>query len=441
MTVTITGVTDIGAVTSDTDLVAEIHDACQRVRWPDGSVGIIDGDIIVVTSKIVSKAEGRVVATDDRHQVIASETARVVARTANGETTIVQTHHGFVMAAAGVDNSNTDIGTVVLLPRDPDASASAIRSAFTQRVAVVITDTFGRPWREGVTDAAIGCAGLVVLDDHRGTIDTHGNPLNATIVAIADEIAAAADLVKGKLNDIPVAIIRGLDAFVSNTTATGQDLIRPESHDLFTLGTAEAIAHGRQTAVAQRRTIRTFTDQQIEPHLIEQMIAAAVTAPAPHHTSPWRFIVLKDQPSRTRLLDAMEQQWRADLAGIDGLTESAIAARIVKGRILRTAPVLIAAFVDLTDAHTYPDARRASAERDMFIAAGGAAASNAMVTASAHSLATAWVSSTFFCADVVRNALDLPAQLQPIGMIAVGYPAATPPERSMVDLSDYVIER
>lgn len=441
MTITITGVTGIGEVTSNTDLRAKIHEACLRVQWPDGSNGVADGDVIVVTSKIVSKAEGRVVEAIDRDQVIASETARVVARTRQGETVIVQTHHGFVMAAAGVDNSNTDIGTLVLLPEDPDASARAIRSGFTERVAVVITDTFGRPWREGVTDAAIGCAGLVVLDDHRGTTDTYGNPLNATIVAIADEIAGAADLVKGKLNDIPVAIIRGLDAYVSDTTATGRDLLRPESHDLFTLGTAEAIAHGRQTAVAQRRTIRTFSDRTVEPDLIESMIAAAITAPAPHHTTPWRFIVFRDQPSRTRLLDAMEQRWRADLGEIDGLTDDAVAARIARGRILRSAPVLIAAFVDVTDAHTYPDSRRAAAERDMFIASGGAALSNAMVTASAHGLATAWVSSTFFCADDVHGTLDLSSKLQPIGMIAVGYPVTAPSERSTVDLSDYVIDR
>src|SRR5262249_13316175 len=158
-----------------------------------------DGDILVITSKIVSKAEDRVVSTD-RESAIRAETMRVVAK--RGPTIIGQTRHGLVLAAAGVDASNTRPGTVVLLPLDPDRSAEALRKAIGARagarLAIIITDTMGRPWRVGQTDAAIGAAGIAPLRDHRGQPDTFGNVLDVTIAAVADEIAAAADLVKQK---------------------------------------------------------------------------------------------------------------------------------------------------------------------------------------------------------------------------------------------------
>ncbi len=161
--------------------------------------GLADGDILVVTSKIVSKAEDRVV-TGDRESAIRAETVRVVAR--RGPTTISQTRHGLVMAAAGVDESNTEPGSLVLLPVDPDASAEVLRKTITERagarLGVVITDTMGRPWRAGQTDTAIGAAGIVPVRDHRGQADTFGNVLEVTIAAVADEIAAAADLVKAE---------------------------------------------------------------------------------------------------------------------------------------------------------------------------------------------------------------------------------------------------
>ena len=173
--------------------------------------GLADGDILLVTSKIVSKAEGRITEAADREAAIDAETVRVVAR--RGSLRIVENRQGLVMAAAGVDASNTPAGTVLLLPEDPDASAAAIRAglrdALGVEVGVIVTDTFGRPWRDGLTDVAIGAAGVRVLDDLRGSTDKHGNPLSATVVALADELAAAGDLVKGKAGGLPVAVVRG----------------------------------------------------------------------------------------------------------------------------------------------------------------------------------------------------------------------------------------
>ena len=199
-----------------------------------------DGDIVVVTSKIVSKAEGRSVKAEDREDAITSQTVRTVAT--RGKTRIVENPLGLVLAAAGVDASNTLEGTVLLLPEDPDKSAREIRAALKKDVAVIISDTIGRPWRQGVTDIAIGAAGIRVLDDLRGSPDAGGKALEGTIIALADELAAAADLVRGKASNLPVAVIRGMGHLLGEGSA--RELIRPASEDMFRLGTAEAWHEG-----------------------------------------------------------------------------------------------------------------------------------------------------------------------------------------------------
>jgi coenzyme F420-0:L-glutamate ligase/coenzyme F420-1:gamma-L-glutamate ligase len=206
------------------------------------NAGLHDGDVIVVTSKIVSKAQGRLV-EGTRADHLEAETARLVAR--RGDTAIVETHHGFVMAAAGIDGSNVPSGHVALLPIDPDAAARDIRiglqDALRVDVAVIISDTMGRPWRDGVIDTAIGAAGLDVIWDLRGQHDLSGHLLEATVVAIADELASAADLAKGKLGNSPVAIIRGFPFTRNDPDAGARPLIRSAADDMFRLGTREAM--------------------------------------------------------------------------------------------------------------------------------------------------------------------------------------------------------
>jgi coenzyme F420-0:L-glutamate ligase/coenzyme F420-1:gamma-L-glutamate ligase len=217
---------------------------------------LVDGDVLVLTSKVVSKAEGRVVSADDREQAITDETVRVVATRehASGVTRIVENRLGLVMAAAGVDASNTPEGTVLLLPVDPDASARRIRAGlsavFGVRVGVVITDTAGRPWRQGVTDIAIGAAGLVVLDDLRGQVDSFGRPLIMTQAAVADEIASAGELVKGKAEGRPLAVVRGLGHLVTDEDGPGaRVLVRLGDEDMFRQGSAEAYSQGWKDAL------------------------------------------------------------------------------------------------------------------------------------------------------------------------------------------------
>jgi coenzyme F420-0:L-glutamate ligase/coenzyme F420-1:gamma-L-glutamate ligase len=215
-----------------------------------------DGDILAVTSKIVSKAEGRQVAAADREQAITEQTVRLVASREHtrGVTRIVENPQGLVMAAAGVDASNAPEGVVLLLPEDPDASAlllaRALRSSTGKRIAVVLTDTLGRAWREGQTDAAIGAAGLHVVSDLRGSTDASGHVLEATIAAVADEIASAADLVKGKATGMPVAVVRGLGHLVGELDLPGaRALIRPPENDMFRLGSEEAWREGYEAGL------------------------------------------------------------------------------------------------------------------------------------------------------------------------------------------------
>lgn len=215
-----------------------------------------DGDILVVTSKIVSKAEGRVREDADRERAIDEETVRLVAAREHpgGLTRIVENRQGLVMAAAGVDASNTPEGTVLLLPADPDASARALCTALRERtgltLGVILSDTVGRPWRLGQTDLAIGAAGVRVLDDLRGTTDAHGRALAVTALAVADELASAAELVKGKAAQVPVAIVRGLALTGELDLPGARSLQRDSADDLFRLGSTEAYLAGYADAVA-----------------------------------------------------------------------------------------------------------------------------------------------------------------------------------------------
>ncbi|MEV1049553.1 coenzyme F420-0:L-glutamate ligase [Streptomyces sp. NPDC049887] len=400
-----------------------------------GEPGLVDGDVLLVTSKIVSKAEGRIVEAGDREAAIDAETVRVVAR--RGALRIVENRQGLVMAAAGVDASNTPAGTVLLLPEDPDASAARIREglrdALGVEVGVVITDTFGRPWRAGLTDVAVGAAGVRVLDDLRGGTDAHGNRLDVTVVATADELAAAGDLVKGKAAGLPVAVVRGLDHVVADGTDGARALVRPAADDMFRLGTSEAV----RQAVTQRRTVRAFTDEPVDPGAVRRAVAAAVTAPAPHHTTPWRFVLLESESSRQRLLDAMRDAWIADLRR-DGTSEESIAKRLRRGDVLRNAPYLAVPCMVADGSHHYGDERRDAAEREMFVVATGAGVQNFLVALAGERLGSAWVSSTMFCRDVVREVLDLPSGWDPMGAVAIGHAARAPRERPARDAGAFV---
>jgi coenzyme F420-0:L-glutamate ligase/coenzyme F420-1:gamma-L-glutamate ligase len=388
------------------------------------------GDVVVVTSKIVSKVEGRLVKVPSdpgerdaaRRKLVEEEAVRIIARI--GRTVITQNRIGIVQAASGVDASNVATDEVALLPVDPDASALALRNGLRERlgveVAVVITDTMGRAWRNGQTDAAIGASGLRVLHDYAGEIDVQGNELAVTEVAVADELAAAADLVKGKLGSLPVAIVRGLSLVDDKSTA--RDLIRPVEMDLFRLGVNEAIEQGRREAVPLRRSIRSFSPEPVDAEVLRRAVSSALTAPAPHHTKPVRFVWLREAGTRKKLLDAMRESWRADLLA-DSFTEEQIAKRTSRGDLLFNAPEVVIPFLVADGAHTYPDARRNDCEHTMFTVAAGAAVQGLLVSLAAEGLGSCWIGSTIFAADLVRETLGLQEDWEPLGAVAIGHPA------------------
>lgn len=243
------GIPEVG---SGDDLVALIADAAGD--------SLRDGDILVVTSKIVSKAEGRFVVADDRDDAITAETVRTVAsRTSETGSVIriVQNRLGIIAAAAGVDASNTPAGTVLLLPVDPDASARALaaglRARLGVRLGVLVSDTLGRAWREGQTDAAIGAAGVRVFEDLRGQADAEGRPLTVTMPCVADELASAAELVKGKAARLPVAVARGRADLVGPLDLPGaRFIVRPAERDMFHVGADEAYASGFKAGAASQ---------------------------------------------------------------------------------------------------------------------------------------------------------------------------------------------
>ncbi|MBE7732556.1 coenzyme F420-0:L-glutamate ligase [Devosia faecipullorum] len=252
------GMTGLPEIRPGDDLVALIAAASGRQSEAEHDLALQAGDIVVVTSKIVSKSEGMQVPASEREQAIAADTVRVVAERVHpgGTFRIVETRQGLVMAAAGIDMSNVPEGTALRLPADPDASARALcaglREALGVEIGVIITDTIGRAWRVGQTDMAIGAAGVQLTDDLRGANDANGRPLHVTQAVVADEIAGAADLVKGKTTGIPVAVVRGLARFVTDLDTPGaRSLTRTGDDDMFRFGSAEAYRLGYEAALAE----------------------------------------------------------------------------------------------------------------------------------------------------------------------------------------------
>ncbi len=346
------------------------------------------GDVVVVTSKIVSKVEGRLVRVpaDDpderdriRRRLVFEESVRIIAR--RERTYITENHLGIVQAASGVDASNVAGDELALLPADPDASALALRRGLRERlgveVAVVVTDTMGRAWRVGQTDVAIGSSGLEVLHRYRGQVDRQGNELAVTEIAVADEVAAAADLVKGKLGALPVAVVRGLTIGSPDSTAsTARHLVRPVEEDLFRLGTEEAIAQGRREAVLLTAD-GSFTEEPVAEDVLLAAVATALTG-----AGAVRFTHLAEPAVRKRVL-----------------------AELDAGAPLSAAPEVVLL------------------SGDPFAA--GRAVERLLVALAAEGLGGSWV----------------PLTGDHLGAVAVGHPAAPPAPRPAADLDERFEQR
>jgi coenzyme F420-0:L-glutamate ligase/coenzyme F420-1:gamma-L-glutamate ligase len=319
-------VAGIGEVSAGDDLAALLAAA----------VDLEDGDVLAVSSKVVSKALGLAVPGDTRDDAVLGQTVRVVAErlTPRGTTRIVESRSGPVLAAAGVDNSNVAPGTVLVLPPDPDAAARSLRAALHaltgRRIGVVVTDTMGRPWRDGQVDLALGVAGLAVTDDLRGGADGYGNPLEVTVRALADEVAALADLVKGKLSGYPAALVRGLGVWVTDADGPGaRSLLRGPDGDWFRWGHVEAVRASvglppgspdvqpapLAPGTAADRLRRAVAVALASPHLPDEDLAVDVDPGG----SPSATVALPADPAGLVAAGALAQRIAA-LAVVEGLT-------------------------------------------------------------------------------------------------------------------------
>jgi len=234
------GIEGIPQIARGDDLAGIIADAATRSSADEPGNALRDGDVVVVASKVVAKAEGRLEAIDptdplSHKPLVERESVRIIRR--RGDLIISETKHGFVCANAGIDMSNVEEGWALLLPDDPDRSARRLRDGLRARagvdVAVIVSDTFGRTWRRGLTDVALGCAGIGAILDLRGTVDALGRELHVTEVAVVDELAGAAELAMGKASGIPVAVVRGVDRSWLREGAVRSEIVRRPDEDLF----------------------------------------------------------------------------------------------------------------------------------------------------------------------------------------------------------------
>jgi coenzyme F420-0:L-glutamate ligase/coenzyme F420-1:gamma-L-glutamate ligase len=343
-----------------------------------------DGDVIAVTQKVVSKAEGRIVPGRDRASWVDRESVGVVAR--RGDLVITRTRHGFVCANAGVDGSNVPEGFLTLLPEDPDASADRLQKELSARLGltrlgVVVTDTFGRPWREGVVDVAIGCAGLPPLIDLRGTADDHGTMLQTTVVALADAVAAASGLVMTKTARVPAALVRGLDAAIGDAPpGPARALVRARVDDLFWESALIAASAANASA--------TFGPGDVPQDLVEEAVRAASGIPP---AGGWTFVALTSAAARRRLLS------------------------VVGDAALRSAPMLIVPCVRVAGGRTAAPRTEAS-----ILLAAGAAIRTLVIALHAQGLGSWWEPDLRMDADGARAALALGTDRRPLGIVAVG---------------------
>jgi coenzyme F420-0:L-glutamate ligase/coenzyme F420-1:gamma-L-glutamate ligase len=345
-----------------------------------------DGDVIAVTQKVVSKAEGRIVPGRDRASWVDRESVGVVAR--RGDLVITRTRHGFVCANAGVDGSNVPEGFLTLLPEDPDASADRLQKELSARLGltrlgVVVTDTFGRPWREGVVDVAIGCAGLPPLIDLRGTADDHGTMLQTTVVALADAVAAASGLVMTKTARVPAALVRGLDAAIGDAPpGPARALVRARVDDLFWESALIAASAANASA--------TFGPGDVPQDLVEEAVRAASGIPP---AGGWTFVALTSAAARRRLLSVVGDA----------------------GDALRSAPMLIVPCVRVAGGRTAAPRTEAS-----ILLAAGAAIRTLVIALHAQGLGSWWEPDLRMDADGARAALALGTDRRPLGIVAVG---------------------
>ncbi len=419
---------------------------------------LCDGDVLVIAQKIISKAQNRYVRLRD---IVPSPRSERLARDVNKDPRLVElilrestevvryrrdvlvvSHNlGFVLANAGIDQSNVEQGpdddTVLLLPEDPDETcallAENLRARTGASVGVIINDSHGRAFRSGAVGVAIGAHGVPTLADLRGAPDLYGRRLRHTDVGVADEMASAASLLMGQADEgRPIVLIRGIANSVGNGTAA--DLIRPKSVDLFR--TVAEISPDK--LIGMRRSIRRYNETPVADAVIDQLLEAAVSAPSAHNRQPWRFAVIKASRVKLRLAQAMADRLREDR------TRDGDPADLIEGDVARSiaringAPVIIVVCLTVKEMDRYPDNRRSEAEHQMAVQGTAMAMQNLLLAAHALNLGASVMCAPLFCPDTVRAALALPDDWESQALVTLGFPADQSQQRPRKPLSDVV---
>ena len=380
----ITGIPEIGP---GDDLGAVLGRALLDLR-----LELQDGDVVVITQKVVSKAEGRVVpeGPEGKAAWVSRESHRVVAR--RGDLVIAETRHGLVCANAGVDASNVADGYLTLLPEDPDGSAARIRTRLRSDgradVAVVITDTFGRPWRQGLVNVAIGCAGLPALVDLRGSKDATGRVLEATVEALADEVAAASGLVMGKAEGIPAAVIRGVHLEGPQMLAAA--LVRAPEEDLFRESPLQALLSWAEAAELGRG--------DVDADVVREALLAAGSALGAGARPPWILMHVSAERARAQLARCVGDDTRGFVA---------------------EAPVLVVGFAG-PPLIAEDRARGDGPARERALLSAGAALQNLVLAFHAQGLGSRWIPPAAFPPGAVNEILGVSERRVLVGAIAAG---------------------
>jgi coenzyme F420-0:L-glutamate ligase / coenzyme F420-1:gamma-L-glutamate ligase len=404
-----------------------------------------DGDVLVLAQKIVSKAQGRMA---HLHNIEPSARAKRLSDEVNKDARLVElilrestevirhrrdllivAHRlGFIMANAGIDFSNVELGggdeTALLLPENPDRVCAELRAAMLELakadVGVIINDSHGRAFRNGSVGVAIGASGLTVLANLRGDPDLYGRRLRHTEVALADEIASAASLLMGQAAEgRPIVLARGVRS--CGCMGNAASLVRAKDLDVF----RDSPTDRAYELIAGRRSIRRYTTDPVSDETIEKLLWAATCAPSAHNSQPWRFVVLRDFASKGRLAHAMGDRLRADRTQ-DNDNLDVIEADIARSyaRIVG-APVAILVCLNTENTDTYRDAARRSAEHQMAVQGVAMAMQNIQLAATAAGLGSSIMCAPLFCQDAVRTTCALPSEWEPQALVTVGHPADT----------------
>jgi coenzyme F420-0:L-glutamate ligase/coenzyme F420-1:gamma-L-glutamate ligase len=438
------GLKSISSIKKGDDIAQIIYKSCKNEN-----LTLREGDIILIAQTIITKSIGRIkdlseinpsqkayeiynkikplanaknipLKSPELIQVILDESKKILRAE---HVIITETHQGFICANAGIDKSNIEGETKIgLLPKDPDLEAEKIRRKIQKltgkKIAVIITDSFGRPFRIGSVGVALGVAGISPLKDQRGKKDLYGKTLQSTIIGQIDNLASSAQLLMGEANEgLPVVIVRGYK-YKYDEDANISSIIRGSENDLF----RGKIENSFKQLLKNRRSYKLkYTKRKVDRRIIEKCIEIARWAPSAHNAQLWRYIILERGPLRKKLINKMNKKYKSDLKK-DGKSKSQIKKRIQKTRTqFIDSPFLILLCLDKEDLEKYPDKERIKNEYLLGVQGISASATYLLISFEIMGLSACWYCAPLFAKKVVREVLNLAKNIVPMAFFTVGY--------------------